>query len=54
MKRLRKWLMGKLTVNDLVEYFHSIGLGFDLKFNKKQQSVYWAHNSRLYKHVFKG
>ena len=50
MKRLRKWLMGKLTVNDLVEYFHSIGLGFDLTFKKKQQPVYYAKNSRLYKY----
>lgn len=25
MKAWKNWLMGKLTIADLVEYFHSIG-----------------------------
>jgi len=49
MKTLRRWLMEKLTVNDLVEYFHSIGLGIDIKFNKKELPRYYAKNSRMYK-----
>jgi len=49
MKTLRRWLMGKLTIDDLVEYFHSIGVSFDLKFEKKQSPVYFAKDSRLYK-----
>lgn len=49
MKCLRRYLMRKLTIDDLVEYFHSIGVGFDLTFKKKQQPKYYAKNSRIYK-----
>ena len=49
MKCLRRYLMGKLTVDDLVEYFHSMGVGFNFTFEKKQLPVYFAKDSRLYK-----
>lgn len=49
MKIWKNWLMGKLTVSDLVEYFHSIGIGFDLTFKKKQHPRYYVKNNRLYK-----
>ena len=49
MNKIKKWVLGTLTINDLVEYFHSMGIGIDIKFNKKQQPRYYAKNSRLYK-----
>lgn len=49
MKIWKRWIFGKLTVDDLVEYFHSIGISLDLSFGKKQYSKYYARNSRLYK-----
>lgn len=53
MKTWKNWLMGKLTVNDLVEYFYSIGIELDLTFQKKRAPIYCARNSRLYKRTFK-
>ena len=49
MKTWKNWLMGKLTVNDLCEYFHSIGIRLDLTFQKKRPPVYFAKDSRLFK-----
>ena len=49
MNRIKKYILGTLTVSDLVKYFHSIGVGFNFTFEKKQQPRYYAKNSRLYK-----
>lgn len=49
MKFIKRWILGKLTVDELVEYFYSMGIGLDLTFQKKQQSRYYAKNSRIYK-----
>ena len=53
MNIIKKYLMRKLTVNDLVEYFYSMGMGIDIKLNKKELPRYYAKNSRLYKRTFK-
>ena len=49
MNRIKKYILGTLTVNDLVKYFHSMGVGFYFTFEKKQQPKYYAKNSRMYK-----
>jgi len=49
MNRLKKYILSTLTINDLVEYFYNKGIGFDFKFEKKQQPLYYAHDSRLYR-----
>ena len=49
MNKIKKWVKGTLTVNDLVEYFYSIKIGIDMSFKKKQQPKYYAKNSRIYK-----
>ena len=49
MNIIRRWILGKLTVNELVEYFHSIGIEIDMTFKRKQQPRYYAKNSKLYK-----
>ena len=60
VKRLRRWLIGKLTVVDLVEYFNSMDIMIYLRYMKKdtdkeikkQHPVYYAKNSRMYKRTF--
>ena len=49
MNRIKRWVMGTLTVDDLVIYFHEIGIGLDFTFQKKRQIKYYAKNSKLYK-----
>ncbi len=49
MKMIRKWLIGKLTVNDLVEYFHSMGIGFNFTLEKNIIPEYYIKNSRIYR-----
>lgn len=46
---IRKWVLGKMTVNGLVTYFAEIGISSDLTFEKKKRSWYYAKNSRLYR-----
>ena len=52
MRVLKNWFLSKLTIDDIVTYFHKLGITIDLKLEKKQ-SYYYAENSRLYKRTFK-
>ena len=49
MNIFRKWVLNKMTVNELVEYFAEIGIGIDLTFQKKPRVIRYAKNSRIYK-----
>ena len=49
MNRLKRWVMGTLTVDDLVIYFHEIGISFDFKLNKKKLPEYYMNDSRIYR-----
>ncbi len=49
MKWLRRYILLKLTIDELVEYFNSIGVNLDFTFGRKQKPKYYAKNSRLYK-----
>ena len=49
MNRIKRWVLGTLTVDELVEYFAEIGIILDFGFEKKRQPVRYAKNSRLYR-----
>ncbi len=49
MKWIKKWLLKRLTITDLCQYFHEKGITFDFKLEKKHPPIYYAKNSRLYK-----
>lgn len=49
MKWLKKRVLGSLTINDLVVYFHSMGVGFNFTFEKKRIPEYYIKNSRIYR-----
>ena len=49
MNCLKRWILGKLTVNELFEYFHSMGVEIDFSFEKKREAVYYAHKGMLFK-----
>ena len=51
---LKKWLLKRLTIDDLCQYFHEKGITFDFNLEKKQSPVYWAKNSIIYKRTSKG
>lgn len=49
MNILRKWVLGKMTVDELVTYFAEIDISLDFTFEKKRQPRYYAHNGKLYR-----
>ncbi len=49
MREIKKWFIGKITTDEMIEYFHDKGMSIHMTFNKKQLPLYYAKNSRLYK-----
>ncbi len=49
MNRIKQYFFGKLTVNDLVEYFGSMGIKLDISLVGKRRPTYYAKNSRIYR-----
>jgi len=49
MNIFRKWILDKMTVDELVEYFAGIGIGLDISFGQKPKPRWYAKNSRLYR-----
>ena len=49
MNRIKRWVLGTLTVDELVEYFHEMGITLDFGLKKKRHPRYYAKNSRLYR-----
>ena len=49
MNIIRKWVLGKMTVDELVTYFAEIGISLDITFGRKKKLRYYAKNSRLYR-----
>ncbi len=49
MNRIKQYFFGKLTVNDLVEYFDSMGVQLGMSFEKKKLPTHYAKNSRIYR-----
>ena len=49
MNIVKRWILGTLTTDDMLQYFYEIGIGIDLTFERKRKPRYYAKNSRLYR-----
>jgi len=49
MNIIRKWILDKMTVDELVEYFAEIGIILDFSFGQRPESRWYAKNSRIYR-----